>query len=110
VSAHADIGSLRRRLTVEEPVETIDALGGASVVHVVTGDTWAAVEPVRMAEAVDAAGRSGAVVTHRIVLRADLTVAPGWRLSGGGRRYRVLAVSDPDGRGAFLRCLAEEES
>lgn len=110
MSAVVSIGALRHRLSVEEPVETEDALGGATILHVVTGDTWAAIRAKSLAEKLDAADRLGGVVTHEIVLRADVTVRSGWRLSGGGRRFRVLSVASPNDGGGFLRCLAEEES
>ncbi|ODN72430.1 head-tail adaptor protein [Methylobrevis pamukkalensis] len=104
----ASIGALRHRLSVEEPVVIADDVGGATTVDVVTADTWAAIEPVGLAERVDPAARARGIATHRILLRADVTLRAGWSLAGGGRRYRVLGVTGPDW--GFLACLAEEEN
>lgn len=105
MTAPVAIGALRHRLTVEEPVATTDDLGGAAIVYVVVGDVWAAVAEPALAERIGADERAVGVATHRLVLRDDITVAVGWRLTGGGRSFRVLAITSA-GPG-FVRCLAE---
>jgi len=104
------IGEMRRRLTLEAPVETPDGAGGVVRTHAAVATVWAAVTPLTPA---GLAARSdvvadalGASVTHRIVIRAGREVTLRHRLREGERIFRVLSVRDPDRR--FLEILAEE--
>ena len=64
MTALKDIGALRRRLTLEEPVETSDGAGGVTRGYVAVATLWAEVTPVS-ARADITADSSGAVVRLR---------------------------------------------
>ena len=68
MTALKDIGALRRRLTLEEPVETSDGAGGVTRGYVAVATLWAEVTPVS-ARADITADSSGAVVRLHIVIR-----------------------------------------
>lgn len=101
------IGWLRRRVTIEAPVDTPDGAGGVARTWESAGEVWAAVEPVGAGFRF-AAGQAGQAVTHRITLRAgpDLTVRH--RLQDGTRTYEIRSVHTADAEARFLVALTEE--
>lgn len=102
------IGSMRHRLVHETSVETPDGLGGVTRSFIAVDALWGAVETT--AAASEIADRPGAVLTHKVTVRAPATVQPGDRLRLGSRRFLVEAVSDPEGRGRRLVCDCREET
>ena len=101
-------GALRHRLIHETPVATPDGLGGAELVFVAVDQLWGAIRSE--AAPAEIADRPGAVLTHRVTLRAPAAVKPGDRLRLGARVLLVETVSDPDGRGRRLACRCREET
>nr|WP_246548200.1 head-tail adaptor protein [Ancylobacter oerskovii] len=99
---------MRHRLVHETPVATPDGLGGAVLAYVAAGQLWGALRSD--AAPAEIADRPGAVLTHRVTLRAPAAVKPGDRLRLGARVLLVEAVSDPDGRGRRLSCRCREEA
>jgi len=102
------IGEMRHRLVHETPVETPDGQGGVTRSFVAVDALWAAI--ATSAAPGEIAERPGAVLSHRITMRAPATLQPGDRLRLGARRFLVEAVSDPDGRGRRLVCDCREET
>lgn len=102
------ISDLSMRLALRRPVLADDGAGGTVTSFEAAGEAWGAVMVRGMAERFDDERLDG-VVTHRIRFRHRTDVSGGWRLEAGARSFRVLAASDPDGRGRWLDLLAEEE-
>jgi SPP1 family predicted phage head-tail adaptor len=102
-----DPGRLRHRLTLEAPVESADDTGGVVRSYAAAATMWAAIEPLIPRETVDADGLA-ATLTHRITIRAGVTVTTRHRLVLGARVLRILTVRDPDESGRFLEIGAEE--
>lgn len=102
------IGDLRFRLTIETPVESDDGEGGVARGWSAVGDIWAAIEPLTMDEKT-ITDRDTPLFKYRVTVRhrSDLSQANRFRL--GSRILMIRAVRDPDERGEFLECLAEEE-
>ncbi|GAB4068624.1 head-tail adaptor protein [Ancylobacter sonchi] len=101
-------GELRHRLTHETQVGTPDGLGGTTLSYQAVGDVWGAIRTD--AAPAEIADRPGAVLTHRVTLRAPAEVKPGDRLRLGARVLLVEAVSDAEGRGRRLTCRCREET
>jgi SPP1 family predicted phage head-tail adaptor len=101
------IGSLRHRLTLQQPVAAPDGAGGATVTWTPVAAMWAALRPLSADEAAVADGIKGRV-THEIVLRHRPGITGAMRFVSGTRVFAVRSVVDPDETGAWLRCLAEE--
>lgn len=101
-------GDLRHRLIHEKPVTVADELGGAALAFLAVGEVWGALRseaaPAEMAD------RPGAVLSHRIRIRAPADVTPGDRLRLGARLLAVEAVSDALGEGRWLVCRCREEA
>jgi SPP1 family predicted phage head-tail adaptor len=101
-----DIGALNRRLVLEAPTETSDSAGGVTRSYETAATLWARVVPV--SAVVDtAAGSLGAVLHHRIVIRAREGMTMRHRLRDGARIYRIVAVRESVDR-RFLEIDAEE--
>jgi SPP1 family predicted phage head-tail adaptor len=101
-----DIGALKRRLVLEAPAETADGAGGVARVYAGAATLWAQVMPVS-ARGDIAADSLGAVLRHRIVIRARGGVTTRHRLRDGARIYRIVAVRESANR-RFLDIDAEE--
>ncbi|WP_029354116.1 head-tail adaptor protein [Bosea sp. 117] len=106
--AATPLGAMRHRLVHETSVEVPDGAGGVRRSFIAVDLLWAAVETV--AAPAEIADRPGAVLTHRVTVRAPATVAAGDRLRLGARIFLVEAVSDPDMRGRRLLCQCREET
>ena len=102
-----DPGALRTELDLEQPVRTVDALGGADVGWMPIATLFGLVEPESAMQAFRAA-RDDERMLWRITIRARGGVESGMRLRGGSRAYLISTVSDADGTGRYLVCRAEE--
>jgi SPP1 family predicted phage head-tail adaptor len=103
-----NIGSLRDRLTLEQPVRAADGGGGASVTWESVADLWAHVRPISGDERLahdQIAGR----LTHQVWVRHRTGVVPAMRFRDGARIYEIVAVLDSPRR-THLKCLCEERS
>ena len=103
-----NIGSLRERLTLEQPVRTPDGGGGASVTWQPVTELWAHVRPISGDERLEhdqVAGR----LTHQVWIRHRAGVAPAMRFRDSARIYEIVAVLDSPRR-THLKCLCEERS
>jgi len=102
------IGRLRRRLTLERPVDAPDGQGGVNRVWEEAAVVWGALEPIQGEESYTAgriAGRSRVRLTIRF--RPDVTTA--WRAREQERIFNFANVFDPDGRRNRLQIEAEED-
>jgi SPP1 family predicted phage head-tail adaptor len=101
-----NIGSLRERLTLEQPVRTPDGGGGASVAWEAVAELWAHVRPLAGEERLDH-DQVSARLTHAVWIRHRAGVSPAMRFRQGSRIYEIVAVLQP-GRRTHLKCLCEE--
>ena len=101
-----DIGALNCRLVLEAPVETGDGAGGVVRTYEAVATLWAQVMPVSARS--DIAGDSlGAMLRHRIVIRARSGIGTRHRMREGARIYWIVAVRESFGR-RFLEIDVEE--
>ena len=100
-------GDLRHRIKIERPVETQDAFGEVELAFHPFADRWAAIEPLRGRERMEA-DAVDARTTHRVLLR-NLEVNPRDRLKYGARTFEVVSSIDPDERGIFIELRCEEK-
>lgn len=102
-----DPGRLRFRLVLEAPVVTADDSGGVARSYTAAATVWAAIEPLTTRESLDA-DELGGMLTHRITIRAGVTVTTRHRLALGARVFRIATVRDPDESGRFIEMRVEE--
>jgi SPP1 family predicted phage head-tail adaptor len=103
----AAIGVMRRRFTLEAPVEAPDGLGGVTRGFVTVAAFWAQMEWLGGAERWRQ-GRPEQAGSFRFTLRWRGDVDAGKRLRDGSRIFEIRAAADPDGSRRRLVCLAEE--
>ena len=103
-----DIGALRERLALEQPVRSDDGGGGASISWTPIATVWAAVRTLSGDERLRHDQVSGRL-THEVWIRHRAGVAPAMRFRDGARVYDLVAVVDAPRR-RFLKCLCEERT
>lgn len=101
------IGSLRYRVTLQSRQRTPDDGGTATAAWSDIATVYAQIVPVSGHLVVAADGPRGRV-THEVLVRAGLDIAPDMRFLEGVRILRIHAVLDVDGRKRWLKCLCEE--
>lgn len=104
-----DPGWLRHRVTVESAAGAADEAGGETVTWDTLATLWARLEPASAGERIVAGHLSG-VVTHDITFRWRGDIAGGMRVAYRGRRFRILAVHDPDETRRYLVAKTAEET
>jgi len=104
---------LNRKLVLEAPVRAQDGAGGQSETWIAQGTLWA---EVKAGTGRETSGQflTVSAVPYKIVVRAapDGTPSrpkPDQRFREGNRIFRILAVSEYDGRAQYLTCHAREE-
>jgi SPP1 family predicted phage head-tail adaptor len=103
-----DPGLLRHRVQVERRVGVPDDAGGETIAWEPVTTLWARIDPVRAGEQT-VAGHLAAVVSHKLTFRWREELTGGMRVVFRERRFRILAVFDPDERRRYVVALAEEE-
>jgi SPP1 family predicted phage head-tail adaptor len=102
-------GERRVRLVLEAPVESANALGGASLGWTPITTLWARIEAHAGRETAEGERAEGRTET-RITLRHRLGVDTRMRFRFGARIFAIRAAFDPDGRRRDLVCLCQEIS
>ena len=101
------IGNLRHRLTIEQPVRTGDEGGGATLTWTTLATVWGQITAGSGREIVQG-DTPTARGTYRIIMRYRSDIAPTMRLGWNGRLFEIIAVRDEDGTKRWLTCDCEE--
>jgi SPP1 family predicted phage head-tail adaptor len=99
---------MRRRLTLQAPVEAPDLAGGVARAWTPVATIWAAVEPLTSAPVLLGDAPTSRT-THRVVMRWRAGIGAGMRLAEGARLFSIRSALDPDERRRRLVLLVEEE-
>lgn len=100
-------GKLRKRVTIQEQDVSRDDFGAEVVTWVDVATVWAAVEPLRGREFLEAQ-REGATVDTRIRIRGCLTVTPAMQAVWGSHTYDIQAVIRVEERGVETQLMCRE--
>ncbi len=103
-----NIGDMRERFTLEQPIRTPDGGGGATIAWETVTELWAAVRPITGDERLRHDQLSGRL-THEVWIRYRPGVVPAMRFTQDSRVYEIVAVLEVERR-ARLKCLCEERS
>ena len=86
-------GTLRDRVAIQATTETRDGAGGIINTWATTTTVWAAVEPLRGREFIEARATQAQVDTRiRIRYDSSLTLTPKMRVTWGTHTYDIQAV------------------
>lgn len=99
--------NLNHRITIQRQGSGQSATGQPNGTWADTATVWAAVEPISGREYFNASGER-AEVTHKIKLRAGVTVAPKDRALFGTRTFNIRSVLDFEERGRYLQLMVTE--
>lgn len=99
-------GQLRHLITIEQPTETRDSMGGTITVWVPFATLWAAVEPISGREYF-AADKVNAEESHRIRIRHYPGITSKMRAKWNDRTFNIRAVLNIQERNReiHLMCL-----
>ncbi len=100
-------GQLRHRVTIQQKIISQNSFGEEVVTWSDVATVWAAVEPLRGQEFIEAR-QAEAEITARIRMRYRSDVRPDMRVVWGTHTYDVLAVIDVAGRGRELQLMCRE--
>lgn len=105
--------NLNRHLVLEAPERTADGAGGYGETWRQVGEVWAQIVARTGREVEDGTAQLSST-GYKITVRAAPWGAPSrpkpeQRLRGGGRTFRIEAVTDRDPLGRYLTCYATEE-
>lgn len=101
-------GQLRRRVTLQKPVEVQDGFGQPVVTWQNVDTVWASAEPLTGRE-LFAAQAVHAKLTMRFILRYRDDILSTWRVVYAGRAYDLIQDPiDVNDRRAYVELLCEE--
>ena len=100
-------GELRHRVTIQQKIVTRDTFGGEVVTWADVATVWAAVEPLRGREFLDAK-QIQAETAYRVRMRYRSDVDTDMRIVWDSRTLEITAVLDVDGRGRELELMCRE--
>ncbi len=103
----ADIGSLRRRVTLQAETHVSDEAGGYAVGWADVATVWAEIAPLSGREYYISRRLEGHV-THRVRMRYRPAVTTSMRIAYDGRVFNIRAVVNRSEAGRWLELIAEE--
>ena len=92
-----NIGKLRQRVTLQQPVTGSNAIGEVTYTWADVATVWAAVEPTTGA-LYYAAQQAESKVDGRVRIRYRSDVLPTWRVKFGARYLSIVSILNPQER------------
>lgn len=86
-------GRLRHRITIQEPVESSDGMGGVTTTWNTFATIWANIRPLRGREYI-AAQQTQSGITHKIEIRYLENLTPKKRVKWNSRYFDIESVLD----------------
>lgn len=107
MNAVSPLGHMRRRVTLEGPVEVADDIGGVTRSFATLALLWADIRPAGEATRFVAV-QSQETITHRVRLRWRDGVTAAMRLRLGTRLLLIRDVTDENETRRYLVCHCQE--
>lgn len=101
------VGARRKRLVLEAPVETLDAIGGAAISYQTIATLWGEVIAKSGRETREGERLEGATET-RIRIRFREAIDARMRFRFGQRIFAIRTAFDADGTRRLTTCLVDE--
>ncbi len=102
-------GTLRHRVTIERRSSGVDSVGQPVDTWTKSADVWASISPVTGNEFYIASGKR-AEITHEIMLRHGVTLAPRDRILFDSRVFDVVSILNSEERNRMLDVKATEHA
>lgn len=98
---------LRHAVLIEQHADTVDSVGGQTLVWSTFASVWAMMKPYTGREVV-ASQQLQSQVTHKIVIRYYAGVTAGMRFNFNGRLMNIRHVINPEERSIWMELLCDE--
>lgn len=98
---------LRRRIIIEQSVESADGAGGLEVAWEEFATVWAEILPTREREELFA-GQLAKLATHKITMRYFDGITTRMRINYDGRFFNIISILNVGERDETIEILAEE--
>lgn len=102
-----NIGDLRHRITIQQPVESSNTFGEVEKTWQDVATVWASIEPLRGREYFDSQ-QINAEVTTRIRIRYRPGIKPKMRVVYGERIFDIQSVIDVEERHKEIHLMCKE--
>jgi SPP1 family predicted phage head-tail adaptor len=102
-----DIGSLRHQIELQSETETKQGNGEVTLAYSTYDTVWASVRPMQGSE-LESAQQISAIVTHKIRIRYNSTIAPRNRIIFETRTFEIKAILDYQELHEYQDVLCEE--
>lgn len=104
------IGNLRHRITIQKKSATRDSYGAETISWTTYLTVWAAIEPLRGREYMEAR-QVQADVDTRIRMRAQsvYTIKPGMQVLFGARIFDIISVIEVEERNREVQLMCREQ-
>lgn len=106
-----NLSKLDKRITIQRPVKTADAMGGFTETWTDVIEVWAAIWPQSakslMAEKIQD-NQSVSEITHRIRIRYRRGVHASFRINYKHRYFNIMVIVNPDEDSEWLDILCKE--
>jgi len=100
-------GRLRHRITIQRPSSSAGALGEKIKSWADVSTVWAAIEPLRGREFLEAHQQESEITT-RFIIRYKGGLNTRMRISFGSKYYKIESIINPDERNRYLEIMALE--
>ena len=98
---------LRHRVTIQQPVKTVNARGGRTKSWADVWTVWAGIEPLSARE-IEQNHQLEGEAEVRIVMRYRRGITTDMRIKYGDRYFKITGILDPDERHKELRLYVVE--
>ena len=98
---------LDKRIVLQAPTTTKDALGTPVTTWVDVATVWAAIWPTSANE-ITAANASAMVVSHRIRIRYRSVLKPSWKVKYGNRFFSIVGITSPNEGREWMDLMCKE--
>ncbi len=102
-----EIGKLRDRLNLQQPITLSDGAGGFTTNWSDTAFVWAEIKSLTGRESFYA-DQYSSKLTHEITIWYKDNVKPKMRFVKGNRVFQIVSVINIEQRNQWLKCLCEE--
>lgn len=96
-----------KRVTLQKPVETLDAEGATLIDYATVQDVWVTVRPISATERIQA-GQIELDVSHVVRIRHRDDITNQWRVKWGDRILDVRSLINEQEEGRYLQLLCLE--
>jgi SPP1 family predicted phage head-tail adaptor len=102
-----NIGTLNKRIILQQSTRTSDGMGGFSLTWADVSTVWASIWPLSASETVESM-KTNMTISHRIRIRYRGDLRASWRIRFGNRYFSVVSIINPSEKNQMLELMVRE--